>query len=76
MVSTYGIADVWLLLELLGNLGTIECVRQLTLLVRHLTDIVEQTGTLCLLGVQAQLRCHDSTEVGCLACVLQEVLTI
>ena len=49
------IADIGLLLVLLGNLGAIECVRHLVLLIGHLTNIVEQSGTLGLLGVQAQL---------------------
>ena len=76
MVSADSVADVWLLLVLLGNLGTIECVRQFALLIGHLTYIVQQAGTLCLLRVQAQLGCHNGTEVGCLASVLQEVLTV
>ena len=76
MVSTDGIADICLLLVLLGYLGTIECVWQFALLVWHLTDIVQQTGTLCLLRVQAQLRSHHRTEIGSFARMLQEVLTI
>ena len=51
-------------------------MRQLALLVWHLTDIVEQASALCLLRVQAELGSHNSTEVGCLASVLQEVLTV
>ena len=76
MVSTNGVADVRFLLIFLCNLGTIECVRQFTLLIRHLTYIVQQAGSLCLLGIKAKLSSHNSTEIGCFACVLQKVLTV
>ena len=76
MVSTYCIAYIRLFLVLLGNLGTIECVRQFALLVGHLSYVVQQSGTLCLLGVQSKLGCHTGTQVGCLTGMLQEVLTV
>ena len=76
MVGADGITDVGLLLELLGNLGTIECVRHLALLVGHLSNIVEQSRTLGLLGIQAQLCGHDGTEVGGLTGMLQQVLAV
>ena len=76
MVSTDGVANLGLLLVLLGELHTNHGVRQLRLIVRHLTDIVQETGATGVLGVQAQLCGHDTGQVGRLAGVLQEVLTI
>ena len=76
VVGTNGIADICLLFVLLSQLGTIECVWQLAFLVRHFTYIVEQTGALGFLGIEAQLSGHDGAEVGCLAGMLKEVLTI
>ncbi len=76
MVSTDSIADIWFLLILLCYLGTIQCVWQFALLIRHLTDIVQETGTLSLLRIQAQFRCHNRTEVSSFTSMLQEVLTI
>ena len=76
MVGTDGVTDVGLLLVLLGNLGAIECVRHLALLVGHLTDVVQQTGTLGLLRVQPQFGSHHSTEVSRLAGVLQQILAV
>ena len=55
MVSGDGIADICLLLIFLCYLSTIECVGQLALLVWHLTDIVQETGTLGLLRIKSQL---------------------
>ena len=54
MVSTDGIADIRFFLILLCNLGTIQCVWQFTLLIRHLTNIVQETSTLSLLRIQTQ----------------------
>ena len=76
MVGTNGIADVGFLLKLLSNLSTIECVRHLTLLIGHFTDIVEQTCTLGFLGIESKLGSHHRTEVSSLTCMLQEVLTV
>ena len=76
MVGTDSIADIGFLLEFLGYLGAIEGVGKLTLLIGHLADIVEQSGTLCFLRIQSQFRCHDSTEIGRLTGMLQQVLTI
>ena len=76
MVSSNGIHDVGLLFILLSNLGTEQCVRQLALLIRHLADVVKQSGTLGLLRVQTQLSCHHRAEVGCLAGMLKQVLSI
>ena len=76
MVSTNGITDIWLFLILLSYLGTIQCVWQLALLIRYLANIVQKTGTLSLLRIQAQLRSHDSTEISSFTSMLQKVLTI
>ena len=76
VVSTDGVTDVWLLLIFLCELSTIECVWNLTLLIRHLTDIVKQTCTLCLLWIEPKLRCHYSTEIGCFTSMLEKVLAI
>ena len=51
-------------------------VRQFAFLIRHLTYIMQQSCTLGLLRVQSEFGCHDSAEVGCLAGVLQEVLSV
>ena len=76
VVGSDGIADIGLLLVDLCDLCAIEGVWHLALLVGYLTDIVEETSALGLLGVEAQFGCHDGTEIGRLTGVLQEVLTI
>ena len=76
MVGTDGITDVGLFLVHLSNLGTIEGVGHLTLLIGHLADVMQQSGTLGLLRVQTQLGCHNGTEVGRLTGMLQQVLSI
>ena len=76
MVGTDGITDVGLLLELLGDLCTIECMGHLALLVGHLTDIVEQTSSLGFLRVQSKFGGHDCTEISCLTGMLQQVLSV
>ncbi len=76
VVSTDGVANLGLLLILLGELHTDHGVRQLGLVIGHLADIVQQTGTAGMLGVQTQLGSHDTGQVGRLAGVLQQVLTI
>ena len=76
VVSTDGVAYLGLFLELLGELHTDECVRQLGLVVGHLTNIVQQTGTAGNLGIQTQLGSHNACQVGRLTGVLQQVLTI
>ena len=76
VVGGDGVDDVGLLLIFLGELGAIECVGQVGLLIGHLADIVEQSGTLGLLRVETQLGGHDGAQVGRLAGVLQQVLSI
>ena len=76
MVSADGIADVGFLLVLLSEFHTQLSVRHLGLIIGHLADIMQQTCTASLLGIQAQLTGHDGTQVGSLARVLQQVLTI
>ena len=76
VVSTDSVADVRLLLVLLGQLGAIECVWQFGLLIGHLANVVEQTCALRLLGIQAQLTGHHGAEVGRLAGVLQQILAV
>ena len=76
MVSTDGIADVRLFLALLSKLGTIESMGHLGIFIRHFTDVMQQAGTLGLLGVETQFGSHHGTQVGRFARVLQEVLTV
>ena len=75
-MGTDGIANIGLFLEFLGNLGTVDSVWIIGILIGHLTNVVQQTGTLSLLRIQSQFSSHHSTEVGRLASVLQQVLTI
>ena len=76
VVSADGIADVWFFLVFLRKFHTENCVWQFWLFVRHFAYIVEQTRTTGTFRVQSELRCHYGTEIGCLARVLQEVLTV
>ena len=76
MVGADSIADVRLFLVLLAELHTEESVRHLRLLVGHLADVVEESGTACFLGIYAELCSHDGTQIGGLAAVLEEVLPI
>ncbi len=76
MVGTDGVAYVGFLLELLGDLHAQDGVRQLFLILSDLAEVVEQTGTLGGLGVQAQLGSHGGAQLGNLDGVLQEVLSV
>ena len=76
MVCADGVADIGLLLILLGQTHTVLGVCHLGLLIGHLTYIMKQTGTFCLLGVQTQFCSHYGTEVSGLTCVLQQVLSV
>ena len=38
--------------------------------VRRFANIMEQTSTLCFLGIKAKFRSHHRTKVCCLACML------
>ena len=49
---------------------------QLALLVRHLANVVEQTSTFCLLGIEPKLGSHNGAEVSRLAGVLQQILSV
>ena len=51
-------------------------MRIFCILIRHLTYIVQQSGTLSLLRVQSELGSHHSTQVRSLAGVLQQVLSV
>ncbi len=51
-------------------------MRQFTLLIGHLADVMQQSCSLCLLGVQPEFACHHSAKIGRLACVLQQVLSV
>ena len=76
MVGGDSVHDIRFLLIFLSDLSTEQSVRQLTLLIGHLTDIVEQSGALSLLRVQSELGGHHRAEVSGLAGVLQEVLSV
>ena len=76
VVGSDGIADVGLLLILLGQLHTQLSVWQFGLIVGHLADIVQQAGTASLLRIQSQLAGHDGAQVSGLTRVLQQVLAI
>ncbi len=49
---------------------------QLGLLVGHLAYVMEQTGATGFLGIESKLRGHDRTEIGGLAGMLQQVLSV
>ena len=49
---------------------------QFAFLIGHLADVVQETGTLCLLGIQAEFGSHYGAKVGGFSGVLQEVLTV
>ena len=51
-------------------------LRYLGIGLGHLADIVQQTGALGQLGIQAQLGGHRGGQVGHLAAVLQQVLSV
>ena len=51
-------------------------MRHLWLLIRYLTNIVQQTRTFCFLWIQTQLTGHNSTKISSLTSVLQQVLPI
>ena len=76
MVGADGVADLGLLLELLGEFHADDCVRQFRFVVGHLADVVEQAGAAGDLGVETQFRCHDACEVGRFTGVLQQVLAV
>ena len=76
MVSTDSVANIRFFFVLLGKFHTQQCVRQFRFLIRHFTDIMQQTCTFRFLRVQSQFRCHHSTKIGCFTCMLQQVLTI
>ena len=76
MVCPDGIADVGLFLVLLTELHPQECVWQLGLIIGYLTDVVQEAGTLSVLGVETQFTGHDGAEVSGLAGVLEEVLPV
>ncbi len=65
-----------MLLVLLGQLHTEQCVRQFRLLWPYLPNIVQQASAPGQLSVQAQLRGHGGAEIGDLSAVLQQVLPI
>ena len=76
MVGADGVAYIALLLVLLGELHTDDCVRQFGFVIGHLANIVQKACAACRLGVESQLRGHDTCKVGRLAGVLQKVLSV
>ena len=76
VVRTDRIANIRFLLVLLSNFGTVDGVREFGFLIGHLTYVVEQAGTLCLLGVQSEFGRHDAAKIGCFARVLEQILPI
>ena len=76
MVGTNSIADIWFFLILLSQLSAINSVWQLRFLVRYLTNIMQQSSTLCLLWIKTQFCSHHCTKISRLTGMLQEVLTI
>ena len=51
-------------------------MRQFRLFIGHLAYVVEESGAACFLGIEAEFRCHDGAEIGRLAGVLQQVLSV
>ena len=76
MVRADGVADLGLLLELLGEAHAQQGVRQVGLFLGHLADIVQEAGALGDLRVQAQFGGHDGADVRDFAGVLQQVLAV
>ena len=70
------IADFRFLLVLLGQLHTQKGVREIRILFRYLSYIVQEAGPLCNLGVEAKLTGHDGADVCHLTGVLEEVLAV
>ena len=76
MVGTNGVEDIRSLSRLFGQLHAQQCVWQFAFLVAHLANVVQQSCPFCGFGVQSELCSHCGAEVGYLAAVLQEVLSI
>ena len=76
MVGADGVADLGLLLELLGEFHADDCVRQFRFVVGHLADVVQQACPAGDLGVETQLRGHDACEVRRFTGMLQQVLSV
>ena len=76
MVSADGIADVRFFLVFLRHLHAQQRVRQLGIFLADLADIVQQAGALGRFGIEAQFRGHRGADIGHLAGVLQQVLSI
>ena len=70
------IAYIGLFLVFFCDFCTVESVAEFTFLVGHLAYVVEESGALCLLGIQSQFGCHYGAEVCRFACVLEEVLSV
>jgi hypothetical protein len=76
VVSADGVADLGLLLVLLGEAHAQQGVRQIGFFFGNLADIVQEPGALGDLRVQAQFGGHDGADVRDFAGVLQEVLAV
>ena len=76
MVRSDRVGYFGLFLELFGQLHADDRVRQLRLVVGNLAYVVQQSGTPGQLGVQTELGGHDAAQVGYLARVLEQVLSV
>ena len=76
MVSTDGVAYLRFLLVLLGEFHTENCMWELRILIRNLSDVMEESGTFCNLRIEPEFGGHCRTDIGNLAGVLEKVLTI
>ena len=64
MVGADGIADFRPFLILLGELHSEESVWKLRIVFRYLSYIVEKTGSLGCLWIEAELRSHYGADIG------------
>ena len=76
MVCADGVAYIGLLLVFFREVHAEYCVWQFRLVVRHFAYVVQKPCAFRFLRVEPQFGCHDGAQVGCLACVLQQVLPV
>ena len=67
MVSADGVTYFGFFLVFFSKFHTQQCMRQFGFFIGHLADIMKQTGTTGFLRIEAELRSHDCTKIGCFA---------
>ena len=76
MVSTDTVHDLGPFLVLFCKAGAKNSVGQFGLVFRHFTDIVQKSGALSDLGIEAEFGSHYSTDISDLTGVLKQVLSV